>query len=131
MTRAWVLAGAVGLLVAATPAQARLVASDEEGGRLPTVGFGVTLGNPKAPRIEVRAQPPDRVRIKEDVECIGRTGSRSKGHQIRTKPPFSGRIALTMKNPVTCIFVVVAQYVEASEPDGSLKTGTLKLRLYR
>jgi hypothetical protein len=126
--------GAVGVVLVAvcSPAQARLVASDEESGRIPTVGVGVTIGHPKtSPRIEVRAQPPDRVRIKQDLECLGRTHSRSKGRQIRTKPPFSGRLALTLKNPVVCTFVVVVQYVEASEPDGGLKTGMIKLRLYR
>jgi hypothetical protein len=118
------------LLAACSPAQARLIASDEESGRIPTVGIGVTITNPKPPRIEVRAQPPDRVKIKQDVECIGRSQSRSKGRQIHTKPPFSGRIALTLTNPKICIFVVVAQYVEATGQGGHLKTGTVKLRLY-
>jgi hypothetical protein len=121
----------IGLLASATQAQARLVASREDSGRLPTVSLGVTFANPKPPRIEVRAQPPDRVQIRREVLCVKESGSRFEDRKIRTKPPFSGRLALTMKKPVVCSFVVGVHYVEASEPDGSPKRGTIKLRLYR
>lgn len=123
--------GVVGVVLVAvcSPAHARLVASDQDGGRLPTVSVGKTVVLPHAPRVEVRAQPPDRVKIKEEVFCIGRH-LREEKRVIRTKPPFSGRLALILKKPAVCTFVVVVQYVEASEPDGSPKTGKITVRLY-
>jgi hypothetical protein len=122
---------AVTVLAMCSAAQARLVASSVNSGSLPIADVYKALRNPHAPRVEVRAKPPDRVEIRTTVDCVREIHQRRKSRVIRTKQPFSGRIALTMKDPDECAFIVIASYVEAEDDQGkALKKGTIKLRLY-
>ena len=108
------------------------VVSDEKRGELPTPSLLLEPRNPGPPRIEVRAQPPDQVKIDIDMHCTRGAEDRRSSRRIRTMPPFSRRFGLPLSNPDRCSIFVLATYADESEqPNGYMKSGTIKLRVYR
>ncbi len=121
------------LLVALTavgPAEAK-VASDQKRGELPTPSILLEPNNPIPPRIEVIAQPPDQVKIDIDMNCRRADAHRRSSRTIRTMPPFSRRFGLPVANPDQRTIFVLATYADESEqPNGYMKHGMMKLRVY-
>jgi hypothetical protein len=132
MPRVLVLTAAL-CLIGASAAEGKLVGSSVDSGSLPTPSLLVYIKNPKPPRIDVKAQPGERIEIDTTVSCNRGAHRRSKDRTIRTKPPFSGRMALAMSNPDLCGFFVIAQYDDetSDNEDEVFKRGTIKLRIYR
>ncbi len=120
------------LLASTVTAQAvGRVASDEKRGELPTLALLLEPRNPGPPRIEVRAQPAYRVKIDIDMHCTRGAKDRRSSRRIRTTPPFSRRFGLPLSNPDRCTIFVLATYADESEqPNGYMKRGTIKLRVY-
>jgi hypothetical protein len=111
--------------LAASPASASQVATDENSGEFPAVSAAVSTDRPNSLSYELTAAPPAPVELSWSVNCRANGQSVTDESMLApANPPLAGSVPLTVKEPEYCTWSVDAAYVDFEQ------TGTLVLRLF-